>query len=381
MRNPCVKLGLTAAMAVAMAPMAHAGNVSNGNKQAVTLGGYVDKAMLWADDGTNSRFMVVDNENLSTRFFISGEGKVNEMVSMGFYFENEIRGNSSADVSLDDGSAGARAKGGSGAGDSGVGSTTFTERSAEVFMKHEKFGKITLGVGAMASDGSAEADTSGTGIIAYSGVSDMGGSIKFRRSNGTYGPTVGTVSSNMDGLSRDDRVRYDTPTFGGFGLAVSAASGGNADIGGTFSGKFASVAISAAAAYWNQAGTSTTTDHGLSGSISAKHDSGIGLTFATAKTNLKSGNTNPDPTFYYGKLSYSVGLMSLGETSFSVDYGKYDDVAQRSDEMKSIGVAIVQDVASAGASLYVAYRNNALDRTGTSFEDVNIVMAGASVAF
>ena len=77
MRNPYVKLGLAAGMAVALAPlMAQAGNVTNSNKQSVTLGGYVDKAMLWADDGKDSRLMVVDNENLSTRFFISGEGKV-----------------------------------------------------------------------------------------------------------------------------------------------------------------------------------------------------------------------------------------------------------------------------------------------------------------
>ena len=375
MLNPYIKRGAVAGLMVVMAQSAYAGTVSNGNKVNVTLGGYVDRAVLWADDGKSSRAFVVDNENLSSRFFIAGEGKVNERLTTGMYMEFNFSDNSSSTVTLDDANAG-----NGGVGGSNVGATTFAQRHMDAYIKDAVFGKLSIGQGGSASDGVSEVDKSGTGIVAYSGIADMAASIKYRTAAGGYGPGIGATSSNMDGLGLTDRVRYDTPSIGGFGLATSYVSGGAADVSANFSGKFASVDIGAALGYWNSSGTSTSDEGGIAGSVSMKHDSGISLTLAGGKL-MQKAVTRDDPTYGYGKLAYTVGLNSFGDTSFGVDYGIYNDVAQNRDEMTTFGVQIVQELSETGTSLYIGYRNHALDRPGTSAGDVDAVMTGINVAF
>ncbi|MEX0694347.1 MAG: hypothetical protein WD075_07890 [Rhodospirillales bacterium] len=375
MLNPYLKKGAVAGLMVVMAQSASAGTVSNSNKVDVTLGGYVNRALLWGDDGESSRAFVVDNENLSSRFFIAGEGKVNERLTAGVYMEFDFRDNSSSTVTLDDANAGD-----GGVGGSNVGATTFSQRHMDTYISDAVFGKLSLGQGASASDGVAEVDKSGTGIVAYSGIADMAAAMKYRTDAGGFGPAIGSTSSNMDGLGLTDRVRYDTPAIGGFGLATSYVSGGAADVSVTFGGKFASVDVGAALGYWNNNSISTSDDGGMAGSVSMKHDSGISLTLAGGKTMQKATNRD-DPTFGYGKLAYTVGLTSLGDTSFGVDYGVYNDVAQNSDEMITFGLQVVQDLAATGTSLYIGYRNHELDRPGSNFNDVDAVMTGINVAF
>ena len=53
-------------------------------------------------------------------------------------------------------------------------------RKAEVAFANEQFGKLWLGQGSMASDGTAEVDNSGTAVIAYSAISDTAGGYFFR---------------------------------------------------------------------------------------------------------------------------------------------------------------------------------------------------------
>ena len=103
-------------------------------------------------------------------------------------------------------------------------------RKAEVAFANENFGKLWLGQGSMASDGTAEVDNSGTDVIAYSSLSDTAGGYFFRNSgNGLSDVTVGSAFSNFDGLGRKLRVRYDTPTFHGFGLRTSYGEDALAD--------------------------------------------------------------------------------------------------------------------------------------------------------
>ena len=49
--------------------------------------------------------------------------------------------------------------------------------------------------------------------------------------------------------------------------------------------------------------------------------------------------------------------------------------------MTTFGVQIVQELSETGTSLYIGYRNHALDRPGTSAGDVDAVMTGINVAF
>jgi len=68
------------------------------------------------------------------------------------------------------------------------------------------------------------------------------------------GVTIDETYNNFDGLSRDDRLRYDTPRFGPFGLSASAASDSKFDVAGTYLGAFDDPKLAAAAAFASDGG-------------------------------------------------------------------------------------------------------------------------------
>ena len=79
-RTFCIILGASAAM---VAPSTMAAEVSSGGDVSLTLSGQVNRALLWADDGANSRVFHVDNDNSSTRFRLVGNGSLNQNVDVG----------------------------------------------------------------------------------------------------------------------------------------------------------------------------------------------------------------------------------------------------------------------------------------------------------
>jgi len=117
------------------------------------------------------------------------------------------------------------------------GSSDFKERKMEAYFQMD-FGKITIGQGDGAANGTSEQDLSGTGVIMYSGVSDTGGSIQFRDSDDNPISSLGATRSNFDGLSRNDRLRYDTPKFGGVGFSVSSANGDAYELAARYSSEY-----------------------------------------------------------------------------------------------------------------------------------------------
>jgi hypothetical protein len=82
------------------------------------------------------------------------------------------------------------------------------------------FGKISIGQGDGAANGTSEEDLSGTSVVMYCGVADTGGSLLFRDSNNQEIAKISATRGTFDGLSRNDRVRYDTPKFGMHAIAV-----------------------------------------------------------------------------------------------------------------------------------------------------------------
>jgi hypothetical protein len=112
-------------------------------------------------------------------------------------------------------------------------------------------GKLSIGQGDTASNGTAEVDLSGTDLIGYSSVSDMAGGILFYNNTTQSLSTtkVGSAFSNMDGMSRDDRVRYDTPDFSGFYASSSFIADDAIDLAIRYSGKFPGFKLAGALAY------------------------------------------------------------------------------------------------------------------------------------
>ena len=336
-------------------------------KQGVklTVSGQVNRGLLYVNNGDKDDFFHVDNDNSSTRVRFVGTGDLTEDITVGAQIEVQFESNSTAAIRIDqDGSAGPN---------------NFTERKLELYVDSERFGRLWLGQGDTASNGTSEVDLSGTSVIAYSGIGDMAGGIAFSDNN-VLGPRIGQVFSNFDGLSRDDRIRYDTPSFSGFKGSVSALEGGAVDVGLRFSGEVAGTKIVAAGAWADASSKDANNFKQYNGSVSVLTPLGISVTGALGSRDQDSG-TGDDPFFYYAKLGYTFDAVSFGATSIAIDYEAVDDLAQAGDEAQSYGAFVVQRYDKIGADFYLGVRNHELDRSGSNFDDVLAVLVGGKVRF
>lgn len=342
--------------------------VKSGNKTAsVKLYGQVDRGVLVSDDGNDTDTYFVDNDNSSTRIGLLGKADVSDDLLVGTKFEVQFESNSSSAVNQND--------------KRNVGPNNFTERHFDFYIQSKTLGKLSVGQGDTASNGTSEVDLSGTSLVGYSSISDMAGGILFYDddTDTLSGTDVGDAFSNMDGLSRDDRVRYDTPTFAGFYASTSFIADDAIDVALRYSGKFNGFKLAAALAYaWPDDARSF--DDQFNGSVSMLLDCGFSATFAAGGRNY-DGSDRDDPYFYYGKLGYQWKPFSVGLTAVSFDYGSYDDINADDDDADTFGIQFVQKVTDWSSEFYMGYRWHKLDRDGTDYDNVSALLTGARFKF
>jgi predicted porin len=332
------------------------------------ISGQVNRAVLWGDNGNDDDVKFVDNDNSSTRFRFTGSNEFDNNWKVGFKWENEMQSNASNDDdNLDIGQNG------------DAGDVSFNERHMDIYFQHKKFGKLSLGQGDTASNGTSEVDLSGTTVVAYSAIEDMNGAFSFRDDDDNVIASIRDTFSNFDGLSRDDRIRYDTPKFGPVYFSASYQNGQTYDFAGRFAYQWDGIGKLAAAASWLPADTQEEPYKQYSGSISFLFDFGLNLTFSGANRYDTPGDD--EPWNMYGKVGYK-----WNKWAFSVDYTYSEDVDEIDDEATSIGLAAVWKPWKS-VELYGAYRFNELDRdddllpAGSDPQDINSVMIGSRVKF
>ena len=341
--------------------------VSSSNKNVnVSLYGHVNRAALWADNGNSSKVYFVDNMNSSTRMGLTARAKTPEDLSIGARIEYQLVSNASTDVNQLEQDTGA----------------TFDLRWADVDFKNNTFGTIFLGHGSTASDGTAEVDLSGTSVAAYSPVEyPAGGQLWYdSQSNMLTSLQVKNVFNNMDGLSRRDRLRYDSHSFAGFTVAGSAIEQGAFDAALKYSRKLDAVTLAAALAWASPQDIMPTVENQYDGSFSLLLNNGLNFTLAGGRRDMKEDGRD-DSGFWYTKIGYKASLFSPGVTAFSLDYGQSNDIAANDDEAKTFGAAFVQDIKDWGTEIYLIYRFYQLDRVYYDFNNINAVITGARIKF
>ncbi len=332
----------------------------------LTLSGQVNRGVLVADDGDETDVFFVDNDNSSTRIRLLGDARFNDDISVGSVIEVQFESNSTADVSQNN--------------QRNAGDNNFTERKLEIFADSATYGRLWLGQGDTASNGSSEVDLSGTGVIGYSGIADFAGGIQFQEDGVLSGVTIGSTFSNLDGLSRDDRIRYDTPVLSGAKLSASAIADDRWDVALRYARElFGAHEFETAVAYaevdddFDQISASASL---LLGDMLP----GASVTVATGNRDFDEGGRD-DAQFLYGKLGYLFSPFGIGDTAVAVDYYYGEDIAADGDESTSIGLLAVQNVDRIGTEVYAGLRNYELDRGGADFDDVNGLLVGARVKF
>ena len=288
----------SAAEAVTAEPLVTSGT----SKVQLAISGQVNRMLNTGYDGNKTKRCNVDNENSSTRLRFVGTGQPTETIEVGTILEVELKSNPSTEVSQKD---------------EDTGTANFDDRKAEVYVASERFGKLSLGQGSTASDGTAEVDLSGTTVIDYSDIQKTAGGLLFYDSDTDKhsNTTIGDVFNSFGGLSRRDRVRYDTPKFGGFSVAGDLISNERWSTALRWSGQLAGFQSAAAIAYSDPGGDR---DYLVDGSASILYTpTGLNL---TVSGRVSDEENRSDAFNAYGKLGWITKFFGFGTTAFSVGY-------------------------------------------------------------
>jgi hypothetical protein len=374
-----VALGMCSSLSYAQVESASRNIVSSSDAVKLSISGQVNRAALLVEDGEDATLLNVDNNASSSRVRFIAESTASGPWSAGAALEAEFRVNNSytlsqLDENQDDTSA-------------------FRNRRVEVYFANKDLGKVWLGQGWTASEGVSENDLSGTAIAGYSEVNTTSGGILFREKGfdgelsprGPNNPALRDVATNLDGFSRNTRIRYDTPEFNGFQLRTSAVNQGGVDVALFYEGNVDRLKI-AAGIGWANSNEATgkdglkDLDDQVSGSISVLDTSGFSATVALGQAS-KIDSSEEDVTFYYTKLGYQTKLIDAGTTHFSVDFSKTDDLQREEDTAEVVGFQALQKINSIGTEIYGGVRSISLDRTGVDYEDNLIALLGARVKF
>ena len=334
-----------------------------------SLYGQIDRAVLYSDNGDSKDLYSVDNANSNTRMGFNAGVDTASGWLVGGRIEYGLVSNASDAVNQNN--------------THDATDTLIKNRWAEMSFKHDTYGKVSLGKGSSATDGTAEVDLSGTDVAGYASIADTAGGMLWHDSstNTLSGTQIGDVFNDFDGLGRTDRVRYDTPSYAGFSLAGSGSSGDAWDGALRYNRKFGEtkvVAAFGAASPGDLQGEAV--DMQYSGSASVLLPMGLNATVSGGVRDLKDSNRD-DPTNWYAKIGYKTSFYSAATTAFSIDYGQAENLAQDDDKGKTWAVTAVHDIAEWGTEFYLTYRNHELDRNDTDFDDINVVMAGARLKF
>ena len=371
-------------------PASAAGNtVVNGKSQVkIAVTGQLSRVFRITDDGNTTNFHHTSNSFSGNRVRFIGTAEAWDSLTIGtrieFQFNNRTSsasGNFAANGALDEDTADG---------------TGIDPRYQDITFKG-KWGKFYMGKGDSAANNTAEADLSGTQIAANVTAGDIFGGSHFLIDNlaagvsqdpnlngGLSGPRASTIFRSFDALSRTQRIRYDTPTFGGLKVSVGLNQGPIPDVAIRWAGSFAGTKADIRLGWMNRSSASATRGTQFNGSASVLHSSGLNLTVAGGIEDLKgTANLGRDnPTELYFKVGYKAKLWDAGTTNFFADYADYDDTTANGDDGTSWSIGITQILKDYATELFVVFNIAEFDDSTTnSYDDLTNGWVGARVMF
>jgi hypothetical protein len=340
------------------------------------ISGQVDKAIVAADNGEDNDIGFVDNNGSNTRFRFTGSQALNDGMEFGFIYEVALTNNLSTNFDINT---------------SDTDSTFLDVRKTEVYFSGS-FGKVSLGKGDGAANGTSEVDLSGTQYLGGGSAHFYASGISFLDSDGNPVGTIGAAAyNNFDALSRNNHIRYDTPAFGDVVLSASLDSGKAVETAARYATEFGDGWEFAAAVDYldsqdqnatiNQAGQRTFSgrfeEYGGSASVLLPG----GLNFTGMYKDRVSDEAGPDGQTYFGGIGYL-----LDKHHFQLGWGHTDDLANAGSSGNSYQLAYVYEWRD-DLELFGSYRHLTLDDVETDSgdvvdaQDINYIYLGARVKF
>lgn len=345
----------------------------------LAVSGFINRTVQFVDNGINSEFRHTTPNSSRSRVRWIATGKISDDVSARVYIE---LGNQE-DISTGQTLATRASNGG-----------TLDTRHFDLQIKSKAMGQLYMGHGSTAADGVMGANFDGTAAVIGSADESLLLAEPFFTSAGVAtGITTRTAQTriranggggNLDG-TRNDRLRYDTPSFGGFTAKVSASNDDRTALALNYGGSFSGVKVKAGIGWQNDpllnAGAGVNGIDVVSGSIGVLLPMGLSASFAAGEQDQNTAGVNDGDIRHY-RVGYKFKGVELGETRLAATYSTNEDMRNNGDEMEVISVAVVQIIEPLGAELYAAYNNWDLTQTGvTGIEDIDLVTVGMRVSF
>jgi hypothetical protein len=415
---------------------------------SLTISGQVNKVVMYYSDGgpstagtptsfgnrSSNTFWGQDNTNSSSRFNLTGKGKIDGTRNAGYNMTIEVAGGARTATSNQ-----VREEAGAGGTNVGRDDHYLAMRDSNVWIEDTRLGRLTLG--RLTPPGpQGTIDLGGIGVIAP-GTSLIGNAIFYR--NSTTGLLTGVnvgngVDNGGDSNKRMDGLRYESPTWQGFQFAAAigeasetqtylaniAAPAGSAgaqqnDLGRQYAAnlryanEFNGVRVAAAIGYEKiyEDGYLTPAGNGGQWGVSASlMHAASGLFVQGSWAEYERNGT--DGTFLHIAGGVSKNWFGIGNTSLYGEYGAGRDIFQaltrsipagfnsatavstaRGDS-DFWGLGVVQNVNSANLEVYAGYRNYSADIatqtvtngvgqgfTATPTKDVSVFATGMRIKF
>ena len=323
-----------------------------------TISGHVNRALVIVDtdDKDSTKAQVLNNTSSSTRVRWTGTSEMDDGNSVGIQVEyQEVAGG-------------------------GLGL-----RHANIKYSGD-FGKVTIGQGSEAGDGSAY--RGGVGTLGIGHGQEKGSA------------TLGNYFGSLDAGTRGHMIRYDTPSIGPVGAAVSVGNGDRISAAATLSTEFSGSSFDAMVATLQQPGDTSTIgasfgvsmasglgisgawakgDDVLMGKVDGSLDCTKATTVGTCKFTPASGNVG-DPSYFQAAVAYS-----FGDTTVAASWYSSEDMMNEGSEGTAIGVGVNHNLPKVGAQVYAAVQNYAVEDKATmpkpTDTDETVFVVGTLVKF
>jgi predicted porin len=297
--------------------------LSGNDNVSLSVSGQINRGLLVVDDGEDSDYFNVDTDNSGSRVRFVGKARMNEDLTVGTTLEVENQPNASNSVNLQD--------------EVDPDLDGFGTRKVELYFESKTFGKLSLGQGDTASNGSSEVDLSGTTVATYSGANGF------------------TLSGSLlDNGTSDAALRYGS-TIGGF-------------------------KVQGAVAYANGSGDDRFNFEQYNGSASVLAPFGLNLTVAGGVRD-RDDVSGDDENFIFTKLGYMFDPFTIGSTAMSVDYFRGKNFNTEESDSDAYSIALVQNIDAIATEIYAMGRRFEFDDAGPNLDDIHLGLVGARVKF
>lgn len=336
------------------------------------VSGQVDRAMIAADNGEDSDVGFVDNVGSNSRFRFTGDQALDNGMTLGFAYEIGLNENPSSTFDVNNGG--------------GSNGDFLDNRLANIYLEGN-FGRLTFGKLDGAANGSSELNYSGNGYLGGgNNVTDYHGGISFLDDDGNTITAMGGAIDSFDALSRQNAVRYDTPSIGGAVLSASLDNGHAYEFAGRYEGEFGDGGKFGLVGVYvdSQSQSRDIEPNGIvningarfqetGGSASVLLPGGLNFSGSYKHRNYKNGDPSADN--YFGSVGYI-----LGKNHFELSYVQTNDVLNAGSKARGYGLAYVYDWMKS-VELYASYHMYTLDHADFTNRDSegNVVSSGSDV--